>query len=75
MAEWVNPEYLAPSMVDQCATAFEENGSTIQLHRFLKVPYVHEWCSMAGVLSKERRMRFAGTRKMMRWKVITVNEQ
>ena len=38
LAEWVNPEYLAPSMADQCAAAFNENGSTIQLHRFLKVP-------------------------------------
>lgn len=37
LAEWVNPEYLSPSMVDQCATAFTDNGSTIQLHRFLKV--------------------------------------
>lgn len=33
----MNPEYLVPSMVDQCAAAFNENGSTIQLHRFLKV--------------------------------------
>lgn len=24
-------------MVDQCAAAFNDNGSTIQLHRFLKV--------------------------------------
>lgn len=37
LVEWVNPEYLAPSMADQCAAAFTENGSTIQLHRFLKV--------------------------------------
>lgn len=37
LAEWVNPEYLGPTMLDQCATAFNENGSTIQLHRFLKV--------------------------------------
>lgn len=37
LAEWVNPEYLSPSMVDQCAAAFNDNGSTIQLHRFLKV--------------------------------------
>lgn len=37
LAEWVNPEYLSPSMADQCAAAFNENGSTIQLHRFLKV--------------------------------------
>ncbi|CAM9184190.1 unnamed protein product [Laminaria digitata] len=36
LAEWVNPEYLAPSMAEQCAAAFTENGSTIQLHRFLK---------------------------------------
>ncbi|CAM9794917.1 unnamed protein product [Scytosiphon promiscuus] len=36
LAEWVNPEYLNPSMVDQCAAAFDENGSTFELHRFLK---------------------------------------
>eukprot|EP00752_Nemacystus_decipiens_P003031 g2810.t1 len=36
LAEWVNPEYLVPSMVDQCTVAFNDNGSTIQLHRFLK---------------------------------------
>ncbi|CAN0358646.1 unnamed protein product, partial [Ectocarpus sp. 8 AP-2014] len=36
LSEWVNPEYLVPAMVDQCAAAFNENGSTIQLHRFLK---------------------------------------
>lgn len=37
LAEWVNPEYLSSSMLDQCAAAFSDNGSTIQLHRFLKV--------------------------------------
>lgn len=37
LAQWVNPEYLSPSMVEQCAEAFSDNGSTVQLHRFLKV--------------------------------------
>lgn len=36
----MNPEYLVPSMVNQCAEAFNNNGSTIQLHRFLKVALV-----------------------------------
>lgn len=63
LSEWVNPEYLVPAMVDQCAAAFNENGSTIQLHRFLKVgvPLAKpEACRKLGemLLDSVRRWRF-----------------
>ncbi|CAM9393298.1 unnamed protein product [Choristocarpus tenellus] len=36
LAGWINSEYLSSSMVEQCAEAFTDNGSSLQLHRFLK---------------------------------------
>ncbi|CAM9290298.1 unnamed protein product [Discosporangium mesarthrocarpum] len=53
LSNWVNNEYLSPSMVEQCAEAFRENGSTLQLHRFLKLDFspLHR-CAQGDVAKK-----------------------
>lgn len=62
LKEWVNPDYLVSSMVDQCAAAFNDNGSTIQLHRFLKVWTARVWRRAVAVSLGRLGTAVMGTR-------------